>query len=224
MPVRLEVAGPPGSGKTTIAKGLEDRDPRFRPICPPDWKNPRALPFYVKNGLVLMPLFAALSRGRGRRRPNVHEFVWLTLLNGWDRRLGRPSVGPGLAIIDQGPVYMMSMLIVHREGELGRPRMSAWLDRAARRWARALDAVVLLDAPDEVLARRINTRPDDHIQKGSPDARVRDFLKVRRAALDRATGLLRSQNDALTVLRFDTERQAPGEILDKILAALSPPE
>ncbi len=83
------------------------------------------------------------------------------------------------------------------------------------RWANELDAVVWLDAPDDVLWSRINERPQGHKQKGVAAGAGRLFIARYRQAFE---GVLRTMEelDGPQIVRFDTSVTSATQIAERI--------
>src|ERR1051325_2776530 len=86
--------------------------------------------------------------------------------------------------MDEGPIFALSWFEVNgsRNGERWWTR---WRDRVIRDWGPILDGIVRVDAPDQVLARRIRTRPNPHPVKFLPAHAGHAFEARVRNAFDR---------------------------------------
>ena len=95
-----------------------------------------------------------------------------------------------------------------------------WWDDMLRLWARELDVIVWLDAPDEVLRDRINGRAQNHRQKGRQADEAHGFLARYRLAFE---GALRTMEALGTpeVLRFDTERMSTAQLTNTLQPILT---
>lgn len=216
QPLYCEIAGAPGSGKTTLARALCRDHGLFHARMPLDRHEPRALRFYIRNAVVLAPVLLSLVLGRGRRRLRFDEFYWLIFLNGWPRELRRTEPASGVVVLDQGPVYMFSQLILSRGAQLDNRGFAKWWAKTLERWGMMLDLIVRLDAADNDLVRRVNLRDQDHIVKGAPPEEILRFIERSRGALDRAQDLIRQGTDRPRILRFDTGRLAATAVAAEI--------
>jgi hypothetical protein len=211
----FEIVGPPGAGKTTLALELEKRN-QFHLRHPPDWRQFKYLPFFVKSGLSLAPAFALRTLGRQGRWLKREELFDVIFLQGWHRQLTRQGPEGGVVILDQGPVYMLLEMILIGQGQIANPPYGEWWKKILGRWKHVLDGIVWLDTSDLVLAHRINAREKNHSVKGASLSQTRDFLERSRAALNQAMAMLRAARCTPVVMSFDTGRQSLNEIADKL--------
>jgi hypothetical protein len=77
--------------------------------------------------------------------------------------------------------------------------------------------VIWLDAPNSILAKRIQNRDTWHVVKEKPADEVQNFLLRYRTSLEQIISLSKSHNSCLKVLHFHTDRETPEQITDKIL-------
>ena len=122
-------------------------------------------------------------------------------------------------LLDEGPVYTLSWLQVIGHARFrGSPPVAVWR-RTLERWARSLDAIVILDAPDSVLSDRIRKRQKPHLVKDSPVWEVSAFATAYRLALEGVLVNLKAMHGGPPVLRLDC---ADGTDLlqDRLLTAL----
>lgn len=133
---------------------------------------------------------------------------------------------PDALIFDQGPVYTVAWLHETKAQSPGTDCEAQWEKRAVLFWAQALDAVIMLDAPDEVLLNRIRGRSKPHsLRAGSPNE-ARKGLGKERALQEAALEKLTKLRSSLPVIRFDTSKQTSEQIATATLRALGfrPPD
>ena len=212
----FEIVGPPGSGKTTLVRELARRHPEFQLRSPPGLRELRRLPFFLRNGLALAPAFAKLTFGRGGRCLRPEEYFGLVCLRGWHRRLLRTGPAGGVAILDQGPVFMLAELLFFRGPQIVKLMSGARWKRTLEIWRSILGGIVWLDAADPVLAERIDTRDKGHLIKGASSDEARDFLERSRASLNQAISILRADGQSPAVTTIDTGRPSLDDVVDRL--------
>jgi deoxyadenosine/deoxycytidine kinase len=217
MPWVIEIVGPAGAGKTTLYQALSRYSGHFQLSNFPDVRRVTDAPFFVTNGLrlisTLLPLYQNNSRQLSRR-----EFAWMIILLGWptilqnDKKNAKKDI-----ILDQGPVYLMAEMRLFGPDYLLRQRAEKLWHDFYRRWAGTLDVIIWLDAPDEELLTRIRIRSQEHMIKNESAPTVFDFLARYRREYDHLFSVLTDINDSPRILRFDTSREKPDEIADRLL-------
>jgi hypothetical protein len=95
----------------------------------------------------------------------------------------RPT-GRGPIVLDQGPTYTAARLREAGARALPGGAWDRWWSDALDRVAATLDLIVMLDAPDPVLAARIGERPKEHAAKGVPPTAAARAIDDVRLALE----------------------------------------
>ena len=209
-PLLVEVMGLAGSGKSTVFEELLRRRPEIEPR--PVLTRLNRIPI---SAWTLASVLAYLVRARAlTRRTAAQELRLMTYLQALPRVLDREGGPERTIVFDQGPVYLLAR--PRLQGERLRP----WWNRTFEEWAGRLDAVVSLDAPDDVLLERIDARDKWHALKGRDREPAQEALTRTRAVYEDALARLASHADGPTVVRFDTGRETAGDVVDGIVALL----
>jgi hypothetical protein len=211
----VELAGPAGAGKTTIAATLASD-------CPGTLVGVDA--GRVRTGLGLVraaPMLQGGLRG-GRLAPRRSQWTTgelrsIAYLSAWRAPVAR-GPGDGLVLLDHGPVFRLAMLAMHAPPVARGPGFQRWWRRTAVGWGALLDAVVSLDATDEVLLERIKSRPRYHRVRGAPGDEAEAFLARYRESYAQVLDLV-GRAGAL-VLRVDTSAGTPEALARVVLARL----
>jgi energy-coupling factor transporter ATP-binding protein EcfA2 len=182
-PWLVELVGPAGVGKSTLATTLPSADPDVS-NGPNLWGLPRGL--LALSAIALIPtIVAAALSGHPLRSAEIGQMVRIGALRRAIERAARK--GYRTMVIDEGPVFGLTWLEVFYESD-DDPWRALWRRRERERWSETLDAVVRLDAPDHELARRIRTRAKQHMVKASPDHEIEAFMKRFRSKYDQVIG------------------------------------
>ena len=174
----VELVGPAGVGKTTLAHKIQRVDPRVH-VGLSVWGLPRARLLRGAIGLVPTIVMAVLRR----RRLRWVEITYMIRLEALRRVLRRVKARHRVIILDEGPVFGMSWLDL-AFAERGVRPPARWRRRTLARWVDVLDSVILLDAGNEELAERIRSRSKMHRMMNGSDRAIQRFANDYRKAFD----------------------------------------
>lgn len=216
----VEIVGPAGAGKTTLYQALNFHTDLIRLGNFPDVRKVIDAPFFIWNGIRIIPNLLRLYRSDSRQLTR-REFAWMSILYGWTELLRKESRRDNRVIVlDQGPVYLLAEMWLFGPEYLKRAGAQGLWQTLYKRWGTTLDIVVWLDAEDEVLFDRIRNRQQGHIVKEQPATVVFEFLNCYRSEYERILSILEAQESSLKILRFDTQ-QPPKDILRQLMWELN---
>lgn len=182
--VVVELVGPAGAGKTTLAQGVTAVDATVRSGLSL-WGLPRKRLF--RSAMALLPTVIGATINRTPLRAG--EMAQMIRLGALRSVVEDEASRHRVIILDEGPVFALSWLEVFfsRNGD----RVpNSWRRRVVAEWATLLDVVVFIDASDLTLADRIRTREKPHMVKDLPDEEIFGFSAGFRRAFERAIGEL----------------------------------
>ncbi len=214
MPFHVELVGPAGAGKSTLCSTLTERLPAATGAI---WGLP-VVPL-LGNGIRLIPSFGPLwLRSRSLLWDETRHMVRLRTLK--HRLQNARATAPPTLVFDEGPVFSMAWLRGFGHETMRTEPTVDWWRGTIRDWASLIDVVVVLDAPDLLLARRIRERAHDHEVKEFPDHEIIRWMARFRLALEWVLAEMSLHGGPL-VVRLSSEDEAAERIADRISEELS---
>jgi thymidylate kinase len=217
-PLVVELVGPAGAGKTSLARALNQCNEKILIGTSPYFRRIRDIPFFTRNILLLLPTFLHMYRSNSGRRLTLRELARVVTLNGWHRVLGQASKKYQIVILDQGPIFMLAELHAFGPENLKDQSAQKWWETMYRQWAATLNLVIYLDALDTHLVERIRTRAKSHVVKEKTKPEVFGFLAHYRWAFEHVVSTLTANQNSLRVVCFDTAQESLDGIVNRLLA------
>lgn len=198
-PLVIEVIGPAGAGKSSVIREICASEPTIR-----RGRSLRGgdIPLIIRRAPRWLPATARLAlTDPTRARQFARHVVRVDAMDGV--LPARPAPDTTAVLLDEGPVFSMALMLAFG-GSAGTSGVVArQVARALTRWASVLDAVVWLDADDDVLTSRIRAREKAHrIKDASPEV-AHAFLRRYRDAYD-VVGSGLADSGKVRVHRIDT--------------------
>ena len=214
-PIAIELIGPAGSGKTTLREVLCRQDGFVAARMPSTAECLRCLP-----GSTFAQLSSYLARRSAGRWFNWEEIRSMVYLRAWLKSVRRRSAGDEVTVFDQGPVYRLAVLSEFGPGMVRGRAFRKWWGSALQAWKETLDLIVWLDAPNDVLLRRVRRRNKAHTCKSMCREEACNLLDRYRGTY-RQTVAAMGRGGGPATLRLATNERTPHDIAEAVRAAVA---
>jgi hypothetical protein len=209
----VELVGPAGVGKSTLSRALVQRTAALPGSI---WGQPALslLGNGVRSGSDLLRFWRSSGSVLWDESRHIVRLQTLYL------SLTRQTHGTErITVFDEGPVFALTWLRGFGHDSMRQQASDAWWRATLQEWSGVVDAVVVLDASDSLLAGRIRSRPEWHEIKHEPDWYIAEWIGRFRSALEWVlTGLAAHGGPA--VIRIPVERDAPEELAERVSRVL----
>jgi hypothetical protein len=209
----IELVGPPGAGKTTLARFLLSRHDDMCVQPCPYFRRLRDDPFFVRSTVVSAPTILRLYRNRKDGLLTYRDVALMTILQGWHRELKRLARRGGKTIIlEEGAVCGLAKLHGFGSEPIRSEYAKRWWDEVYERWAKTLDLVVLLEASVPTLLQRVRSRSQQFEIGKMTDEQAMEYLASIRVAQGQVLSALTAIPGGPQILRFNSEDCTPDQI------------
>lgn len=214
----VELVGPPGVGKTTLAQSLIHRNHQVQAEFFPYFRRIRWAPFFAINLLLLSPTLFRLHLAQGGHCLPSRDVALMAILKGWHRVLERQSSSNGtIVILEEGAICLLAKLHFFGSDLINSENALNWWKSMYRQWAETLDMVVRLEAPAPILVERVRSRNCVHEIDGLTDHEAVAWFRGIRAAQNLVISHLIAENRRIEVLHFDTISKTPDQICEQLI-------
>jgi shikimate kinase len=214
-PALVELVGLAGAGKSTLAHELTAVDPSVQVGLPLSRARSAAA-----QATVLAPFAVTWMReARGTPWFDRDQARGIGYLSAWRPPARRPNRHQ-VVVLDHGPLFRLAQLDAFGPPVTATAAFRRWRERLMADWVDRLHLVVWLDAPRDLLIRRIRSREQRHVLRGADDDTSLVFLERYRAAYD---GILAEvhRRSPDTVLSLRTDHSPPEALASQVLDRLA---
>jgi energy-coupling factor transporter ATP-binding protein EcfA2 len=215
-PLLVEIIGPAGAGKTTLLRTLCSADSGIRAGL--DIGRLRFLTALVGKVGPLVPIW--VRDHRHDRWFNRRELRSIAFVEAWYRAMEEEgSADLSARVFDHGPLYRLSRLKAFGPDITRSEPFQRWWRVSRERWMGALDLIVWLDAPDDVLLQRVEERGHQYLDATPSGEGKKEFLARYRGVF--AEILEHGAAKGPRTLRLRSDERSVEEIADEVLDALA---
>jgi hypothetical protein len=213
-PQIIELAGVAGAGKSTLLRAMNQRNGKIK--RPPLPSKVFYLPFLRRIFSTWLPLY--LKSYRDSRWLTLEEIRNMGYLDTWlsyIRTINRTR--QNIYVLDPGSAYWLSSLQAFGPHITKNPQYQSWWKNKFEQWSSALDAIIWLDAPEDLCLQRVLSRDEWHVIKERPVDSALCELKCYRDYYEQIIPDMASKHP-LKVLHFHTDQISTDQMVDQIFS------
>jgi hypothetical protein len=212
----IEMLGVAGAGKSSLRRALARRNPRIQTVPPPN--KARYLPALAQVGLFWWPIYC--TRYPRSRWFTAEEIRLIGYLETWIPYIRSQIRAKGLvAVLDPGSIYWLAALQEFAPPVAHDRYFQRWWERKLRLWSCVLDIVVWLEAPPEILLRRVMARDEWHEAKTQEPDSALDTFRRFQVAYQRLISQVTSHK-AVKVFHYQTDQVSTEQMAEELLSEM----
>jgi hypothetical protein len=216
-PLIVELVGPPGVGKSTLASALFQCNGKVRIDIFPYFRKIKHLPFFFLSLCQLLPTLLFLFYRRNEAWLTRRDIALMTILNGWHRELRQKGVDDrSILVLEEGAVCLLAKLHAFGSATLKGESAKIWWCPVYKQWAETLDFIIKLDTPLPILVKRIRARGMVHEIDGMTDKEALEYLECIQSAQGQVISNLTLGGKGPIVFTFNTEEKTPEQICSEL--------
>jgi deoxyadenosine/deoxycytidine kinase len=209
-----EIVGVAGAGKTTISHLLNQRNVDIQTVF--QFKRIKKIPILLHiSPLLIKDFFYRFRKGRMFTWREIKEILHIKMILDY---LERQSLDhPKVSLLDHGPLFVLTCLHLFFLKRITTKSLTKLWDDIFNQLSSILDVVIWLDAPDNVLKERIDSRSGWHIVQEKQNQDAYEFLAGFRTSYKYVISHLTASNKDLRVLCFNTHEESLNQVVEKII-------
>ncbi len=212
-PRLIEMVGIGGAGKSTLLRALNRGDPRIRKSEPPGKLG--YIPALATLFFFWLPVYLRKYRGtRWFTWDEMRNICYLDVrLNHIRRQLRSSDV---ILALDPGSVYWLSSLREFGPEFAKDPLFLRWWDARLQEWSAALDMIVWIEAPNELLLQRVLARDEVHEAREQPAGTALEYFERYRLWYSRMVPEMASRGHA-RLFHFRSDELTTEQMVSEVL-------
>jgi deoxyadenosine/deoxycytidine kinase len=207
----VELIGPPGSGKTTLANILIKNDSRIEIVQSLDFSKINNIPFFASSLLMLIPHLLPILWENKQHCINLRNIAFMTIISGWHRIINKKK-SSAVLIFDEGPIGMLARLHLSDHSFTQSNTGRKWFVSMQQRWSSILDVVVRFETPIPVLLDRIRSREKQYEIREMADETALDHLMQIELAQKYILSTLSCETELCNIVHVNTIDRNPEQI------------